>query len=288
MSPVEAIGRLGLNEGFAKHGERANRANHSPDPDQWHRTLGGGIWRKRATARPASRYRFALCPWMPVIGPLVDHFRLIIPDLRGHGDSDKPANGYLFTDYADDLAGLFEAYEIKRPFILGHSLGALTSLFGLPTILRKPRRSSSKTLPRPTAAVMCPCWKAGWRCRQEQSRRPTPFTASTRNGPKKNGTVVPSASPRPPPAFSRISSMSARPAVMTTGSELLEGHQIAGPDRLFCLDGSASILEIVKPVQTFADARSIQIPAGGHLTAPRQNCRILSAAPPFLLDGLSS
>ena len=62
--------------------------------------------------------------WMPVIGPLVDHFRLIIPDLRGHGDSDKPANGYLFTDYADDLAGLFEAYEIKRPFILGHSLGA--------------------------------------------------------------------------------------------------------------------------------------------------------------------
>jgi N-formylmaleamate deformylase len=66
--------------------------------------------------------------WWPVIGPLADHFRLIIPDLRGHGDSDKPSTGYLFDDYADDLEGLLAAYGIDRPFIIGHSLGALTAL----------------------------------------------------------------------------------------------------------------------------------------------------------------
>ena len=66
--------------------------------------------------------------WWPVIGPLADHFRLIIPDLRGHGDSDKPGTGYLFGDYADDLEGLLAAYGLDRPFIIGHSLGALTAL----------------------------------------------------------------------------------------------------------------------------------------------------------------
>jgi N-formylmaleamate deformylase len=66
--------------------------------------------------------------WWPVIGPLADHFRLIIPDLRGHGDSDKPQTGYLFADYAADLEGLLTAYGIARSFILGHSLGAMTAL----------------------------------------------------------------------------------------------------------------------------------------------------------------
>jgi N-formylmaleamate deformylase len=66
--------------------------------------------------------------WWPVIGSLANHFRLIIPDLRGHGDSDKPQTGYLFADYAADLEGLLAAYGIDRPFILGHSLGAMTAL----------------------------------------------------------------------------------------------------------------------------------------------------------------
>jgi N-formylmaleamate deformylase len=66
--------------------------------------------------------------WWPVLGALADHFRLVIPDMRGHGDSDKPGAGYLFDDYADDLDGLLAAYRIDRPFIIGHSLGALTAL----------------------------------------------------------------------------------------------------------------------------------------------------------------
>lgn len=66
--------------------------------------------------------------WWPVIDHLAAHFRLIVPDLRGHGDSDKPDHGYLIPDYAGDLAGLLSAYEIDRPRIIGHSLGGMISL----------------------------------------------------------------------------------------------------------------------------------------------------------------
>jgi N-formylmaleamate deformylase len=66
--------------------------------------------------------------WWPVIGALADHFSLIIPDLRGHGDSGKPGTGYLFDDYADDLERLLDVYGIDHPYIIGHSLGALTAL----------------------------------------------------------------------------------------------------------------------------------------------------------------
>lgn len=66
--------------------------------------------------------------WWPVIDELAAHFRLIVPDLRGHGDSDKPAAGYQLPDYAGDLAGLIDALELDRPLILGHSLGGVVAL----------------------------------------------------------------------------------------------------------------------------------------------------------------
>jgi pimeloyl-ACP methyl ester carboxylesterase len=66
--------------------------------------------------------------WWPVIDELAAHFRLIVPDLRGHGDSDKPASGYFLTDYAGDLAGLIDALDLDRPSILGHSLGGAVTL----------------------------------------------------------------------------------------------------------------------------------------------------------------
>jgi pimeloyl-ACP methyl ester carboxylesterase len=66
--------------------------------------------------------------WLPVIEQLATEFRLIMPDLRGHGDSDKPPGGYLLRDYAADLDGLLTSYGLTRPRILGHSLGGLIAL----------------------------------------------------------------------------------------------------------------------------------------------------------------
>lgn len=49
--------------------------------------------------------------------------RLVIPDLRGSGGSDKPEKGYALDRYVRDLEALVEK-EIKGPVvIIGHSMG---------------------------------------------------------------------------------------------------------------------------------------------------------------------
>lgn len=68
-----------------------------------------------------------------------DH-RIIAYDLRGRGDSDKPEEGYSIPIYAADLAALIDELELERPIVLGHSLGALISLYfaaHYPTKLRQ-------------------------------------------------------------------------------------------------------------------------------------------------------
>jgi pimeloyl-ACP methyl ester carboxylesterase len=48
-------------------------------------------------------------------------YRVVAPDLRGHGASDRAAS-YAFTDFADDLA---ETLPQGADLVVGHSLGGL-------------------------------------------------------------------------------------------------------------------------------------------------------------------
>lgn len=66
--------------------------------------------------------------WWPVVDELAAHFRLIVPEQRGHGKSDKPESGYQIPLFADDLEGLLAAYEIDRPLVFGHSMGGMVTL----------------------------------------------------------------------------------------------------------------------------------------------------------------
>ena len=50
--------------------------------------------------------------------------RLIAISQRGHGDSSKPAKGYLPRDFASDVARFMDALAIRRAVIVGHSMGA--------------------------------------------------------------------------------------------------------------------------------------------------------------------
>lgn len=52
-------------------------------------------------------------------------FQLIIPDLRGHGDSTAPASGYSLEDYAEDIEHLADALGIRNCAMVGHSLGGM-------------------------------------------------------------------------------------------------------------------------------------------------------------------
>ena len=69
--------------------------------------------------------------WWPVIDALVERFHLYQVDLRGHGASGKPAIGYRVEDYAADLDAVIDvlALEGDAPRVVGHSLGALVTLY---------------------------------------------------------------------------------------------------------------------------------------------------------------
>ena len=50
-------------------------------------------------------------------------FRVIAHDRRGHGRSSQTWDGNEMDTYADDLAALFEALELKDAIMVGHSTG---------------------------------------------------------------------------------------------------------------------------------------------------------------------
>lgn len=55
----------------------------------------------------------------------VGDFRLLLPDLLGHGDSEKPEVGYTLEDHLDPLADLVRREGFPRPLVLGgHSMGS--------------------------------------------------------------------------------------------------------------------------------------------------------------------
>jgi len=68
-----------------------------------------------------------LC-WLPVAEALFDSFDVIMVDLRGHGLSEAPESGYTMENLARELAGLILGLGIQKPFVLGHSMGAATTL----------------------------------------------------------------------------------------------------------------------------------------------------------------
>jgi pimeloyl-ACP methyl ester carboxylesterase len=54
---------------------------------------------------------------------LSDRYRVIAIDMRGHGDSDKPAHGYRIQRLAQDVRQVLVAMDLQDVTILGHSMG---------------------------------------------------------------------------------------------------------------------------------------------------------------------
>ncbi|WP_432843325.1 alpha/beta fold hydrolase [Dactylosporangium sp. CA-092794] len=51
-------------------------------------------------------------------------FQVIMYDLRGHGHTQRPAEGYALDDFVDDLAALLDALDVTGPVhLLGNSFG---------------------------------------------------------------------------------------------------------------------------------------------------------------------
>jgi 3-oxoadipate enol-lactonase len=68
--------------------------------------------------------------WEDQISYLARHFRIIAPDLRGHGSSPASDGDYTMSLMADDVFELLDSLQIRKAAILGHSLGGYVALAG--------------------------------------------------------------------------------------------------------------------------------------------------------------
>ena len=61
--------------------------------------------------------------WLPVAEPLAGRFRFILPDLRGHGDSEAGDGPATMAKHAADLARVMDDSEVGRAPLIGVSIG---------------------------------------------------------------------------------------------------------------------------------------------------------------------
>lgn len=68
---------------------------------------------------------------MSIVEAFVDDYHIVVPDLRGHGDSDNPGS-YTLVQFVADLLALHRHYGLARSTLVGHSLGGhIASMFAV-------------------------------------------------------------------------------------------------------------------------------------------------------------
>ncbi len=78
--------------------------------------------------------------WRHQIPVLARRYKVVVPDLRGCNDSDKPEGGYDLTTLTADLAGLIRGLGYQKAHIVGHGWGGtLAWAFAqqYPTLVRR-------------------------------------------------------------------------------------------------------------------------------------------------------
>jgi pimeloyl-ACP methyl ester carboxylesterase len=84
--------------------------------------------------------------WQPIAEALSGRFHVYAYDARGHGDSDKPASGYGWVRFADDLKSFLDALGLRRILAIGHSMGGASVAYLAAT---EPEYVSSAVLVEP-------------------------------------------------------------------------------------------------------------------------------------------
>jgi pimeloyl-ACP methyl ester carboxylesterase len=79
--------------------------------------------------------------WEPVVAPLAERFRVLLPDLPLHGDSeDRPRHPYTADWLAEVMAGFCREAAGPRPLLAGHDIGAELALRAVTTGRLTPSR----------------------------------------------------------------------------------------------------------------------------------------------------
>src|SRR3954464_8318104 len=101
-------------------------------------------YREAGTGPPLALLHSALLThreWEPLVEELSDRFRLVLPDLPLHGDSeDRPRHPYSPDWMAEGIAGFCREVCGPRPLVGGHDVGALILLRAVQTRQLTPGR----------------------------------------------------------------------------------------------------------------------------------------------------
>ena len=65
--------------------------------------------------------------WTPVLGPLAQKYRLLVPDQIGFGKSEKPLLDYSVQTYVDFLDEFLRQLKVEKTSLVGESLGGWIS-----------------------------------------------------------------------------------------------------------------------------------------------------------------
>lgn len=66
--------------------------------------------------------------WDEAIPALADRYHVIVPDLRGHGETEAPDGPYDIVEFADDVIALLDSLGHRKVAIVGLSMGGYISL----------------------------------------------------------------------------------------------------------------------------------------------------------------
>lgn len=87
--------------------------------------------------------------WRDFIAPLAERYRVIVPDLRGHGWSDKPRSSYLKSELCGDTLGLLDRLGIERVRYVGHDWGAYVGMLAALAHPERIERLVAMSIPHP-------------------------------------------------------------------------------------------------------------------------------------------
>ena len=65
--------------------------------------------------------------WARVARALGDDYDIVMTDARGHGRSDRLDTGFSIPLLAADAAGVINGLDLEKPYVWGHSMGAITA-----------------------------------------------------------------------------------------------------------------------------------------------------------------
>ena len=80
--------------------------------------------------------------WDSLVPALIDRYRVLRVDLRGHGDSGEPASEFTIEDLAADVVATLDAHKVGATHFVGSSLGGMV---GFALAIDHPARLDSVT-----------------------------------------------------------------------------------------------------------------------------------------------